>query len=360
MNYQLIYDKFINLVSSTTPRERLNNRNPKDFRLKDDYIYTENHHILPKSLGGTDDPNNLVCLLPEEHLFIHYFRYKIFDTKQDLLAFRFCLNGYRGKHHITKINKFIKNGYMKLKQESSRFRKIHGWHTPEGRKNISEYRKNKIPAKDQDGNYLGYVPNDHPNIINGVWVHTSLGVKRDNNFKLKCSINTKGLNNPNSSGLSDQDIINNIKSICVIYGYVPPFQEILRYCKQNNIPMINLNNRLSGSSKLLKSISQELSMEYNPTKLSEDRKNKIRETLSQKELIISDNDIINIFVIIALKQNFKIPSFYYVRKYCKMNNIPMVTNISPKTSRFNNQGISGLYEAVEEKLKSYKEKNVNN
>lgn len=33
--------------------------------------YTERHHIIPKSLGGTDDCSNLVWLTAEEHLQVH-------------------------------------------------------------------------------------------------------------------------------------------------------------------------------------------------------------------------------------------------------------------------------------------------
>jgi hypothetical protein len=33
--------------------------------------YTENHHIIPRSLGGTDDKNNLVKLTAKEHFICH-------------------------------------------------------------------------------------------------------------------------------------------------------------------------------------------------------------------------------------------------------------------------------------------------
>jgi len=33
--------------------------------------YTERHHVLPKSMGGTDDEDNLVWLTAEEHLTVH-------------------------------------------------------------------------------------------------------------------------------------------------------------------------------------------------------------------------------------------------------------------------------------------------
>jgi hypothetical protein len=32
---------------------------------------TEKHHVIPKCMGGSDDPENLVLLTPREHLFAH-------------------------------------------------------------------------------------------------------------------------------------------------------------------------------------------------------------------------------------------------------------------------------------------------
>ena len=33
--------------------------------------YTERHHIVPRSLGGGDEPENLIALTPEDHFFAH-------------------------------------------------------------------------------------------------------------------------------------------------------------------------------------------------------------------------------------------------------------------------------------------------
>lgn len=40
-------------------------------------IYTEKHHIIPKSEGGTDLPENLVKLYPREHFIAHWLLYRI-------------------------------------------------------------------------------------------------------------------------------------------------------------------------------------------------------------------------------------------------------------------------------------------
>jgi len=43
--------------------------------------YTEKHHINPKSLGGLDNPDNLVKLSAREHFLCHYLLAKMYDTE---------------------------------------------------------------------------------------------------------------------------------------------------------------------------------------------------------------------------------------------------------------------------------------
>ena len=55
MNYQRIYNEMI--------------QNAKQRNITG---YTETHHILPKSMGGSDDENNLVRLTAREHYIAHW------------------------------------------------------------------------------------------------------------------------------------------------------------------------------------------------------------------------------------------------------------------------------------------------
>lgn len=47
----------------------------KTRKLKTDFF--ESHHILPRSMGGSDNPDNLVNLTPREHFFAHLLLTKI-------------------------------------------------------------------------------------------------------------------------------------------------------------------------------------------------------------------------------------------------------------------------------------------
>ena len=47
--------------------------------------YTERHHIIPRCLGGSDDPSNLVRLTPEEHYIAHLLLVKIYPGDSKLI-----------------------------------------------------------------------------------------------------------------------------------------------------------------------------------------------------------------------------------------------------------------------------------
>ena len=60
MNYEKIYTS---IISNAQSRDKLDG-------------YTERHHIIPKSLGGSDDNNNIIDLTAREHFLAHYCLWK--------------------------------------------------------------------------------------------------------------------------------------------------------------------------------------------------------------------------------------------------------------------------------------------
>lgn len=74
MNYKKNYYDYINYVKSLGKRE---------------LEYFEVHHILPRCLGGSDEPDNLVVLTAREHFLAHYLLTKIYPENFKLIdAFR--------------------------------------------------------------------------------------------------------------------------------------------------------------------------------------------------------------------------------------------------------------------------------
>jgi len=51
-------------------------------------VYTERHHVVPKSMGGSDSKDNLVYLSARAHYIAHYLLWKIHRNRVIALAFK--------------------------------------------------------------------------------------------------------------------------------------------------------------------------------------------------------------------------------------------------------------------------------
>ena len=60
----------------------------------------EEHHILPRSLGGKDEPSNLIWLFPEEHYVAHRLLYLENPNNEKLAYAYLCLNSFGDLHHL--------------------------------------------------------------------------------------------------------------------------------------------------------------------------------------------------------------------------------------------------------------------
>ena len=90
MDYRRVY---MNLILSRQLMGRKKRKNTHS-----DYIYYENHHILPQCFGGTNDPENLVLLTAKEHFISHLLLIKCYEDSEMKSSMQraitmMCLNG---------------------------------------------------------------------------------------------------------------------------------------------------------------------------------------------------------------------------------------------------------------------------
>ncbi len=94
--------------------------------------YTERHHIIPQSLGGNNDKENLVDLTAREHFICHWLLIKMTDG-EDRSKMLYALNGMRAenKHQERYHTKITARVYEKYRLEHA--------------KNHSEIMKGRVP-----------------------------------------------------------------------------------------------------------------------------------------------------------------------------------------------------------------------
>jgi hypothetical protein len=118
------------------------------------FIYYENHHIIPKSLGGSDKKENLVLLSPREHFICHWLLLKMVvgeDQYQKMLhAFSGMYNWKEKRNLSSRQYQIIKNSVANRKQsdESNRKRslKLKGRPSTRKGKTLIEFYENPLLA----------------------------------------------------------------------------------------------------------------------------------------------------------------------------------------------------------------------
>ena len=115
------------------------------------FIGSERHHIVPRSLGGTNEVTNLVYLTPREHFVCHLLLTKFTDGRDkklmDFAVGKFIQNS------PTQQRKFTSWEYAKIR-ESIRLARSGSKHTDEAKLKMSLARKGKSPYnKGQRGVY---------------------------------------------------------------------------------------------------------------------------------------------------------------------------------------------------------------
>jgi len=94
MNHLKIYNSIID-------NAKLKNR-VKFNKSNANYVYYENHHIIPKCLGGNGNKENLILLTAKEHYVCHKLLTYIYKENRKIVnAFHRMTFDKKGKHNIS-------------------------------------------------------------------------------------------------------------------------------------------------------------------------------------------------------------------------------------------------------------------
>ena len=127
--------------------------------------YTEIHHIIPKSEGGSNDKDNLVVLTGREHFIAHKILWMETPTNYSRAATYHMMSNHRGiKWGATyeEVRKVFTGEKHPLRQVHNRIRQLESVmgipKSDEHRKKISEALKGKVRTEEHIANLKAALP----------------------------------------------------------------------------------------------------------------------------------------------------------------------------------------------------------
>lgn len=144
-------------------------------------LYGELHHILPKSLGGGNEKENLVILSAREHYIAHLFLVKIINNK-DKYKMLCAFNAMNMKSNSTLYRYSNSRLYKHLKEEfaleNSKYQKLL-WEDPEYKEMMREKAKISWYNGSREAQ-INYMKNNSPFKIKEIHEKTILTRKINN------------------------------------------------------------------------------------------------------------------------------------------------------------------------------------
>lgn len=221
MDYQRIYNTIIERSKQRTLLE-----------------YTEEHHIVPRCVGGQDDSNNLVMLTPEEHYVCHQLLVKIYPGNIKLVkAAMFMVASNKHQRRSNKTYGWLKKQYSEYMKGPNNPSKVKGtWN-----KGVTGY-KNKVNFSDEslkmfsermktDNPMSGIKPWNHPratDITKAIWARADeiYNIWQTNNQPSFCKLFGLSMNKKYDWKTDGKE--------------VGPFMNMVKYFKNGWIPTEDL------------------------------------------------------------------------------------------------------------------------
>lgn len=139
--------------------------------------YTENHHIVPKSMGGSKELSNMIKLSAREHFIAHWMLWKAYQNKEMTFAFWSMKMNPKEKRSFkltSKTYSILKEQHSKLQSERIKI------HNPMFNQTTKDkLRKSKTGTKASEETKLKMSIKQK-------------GIKKSQETKLKMSLSSKG------------------------------------------------------------------------------------------------------------------------------------------------------------------------
>jgi hypothetical protein len=154
--------------------------------------YTELHHIIPQSMGGSNDKDNLVELTAREHFICHWLLIKITEGK-DKSKMLYALNGMKAENRYqqrynTKITARVYETY-RIEHAENHSKTMKGRPAKNKGKSMSEEQKQLLREKAKANHASGSVYSKESQLKR---IAKVLGRKDSEEAKLKKSLALKG------------------------------------------------------------------------------------------------------------------------------------------------------------------------
>ena len=116
-------------------------RSINESRYKNTTQYFEQHHIIPKCIGGTNNKSNLVLLTAREHFIAHWLLIRIYPDNRKLAHAFWAMCNLKGKSLDNRIVPSSRT-YMEAKEHRSKL-------------GMSEEQKRKLRKPKRDSTRMG-------------------------------------------------------------------------------------------------------------------------------------------------------------------------------------------------------------
>lgn len=143
MDYQKIYNNLIESRKNRTPEIG---------------VYYEKHHIILKSMGGTNKKENLVLLTAREHFLAHWILWRIHRNSQT--AYSFYILSNKTKNHSSRIFAEAKEARAENSKPLSEEHKKKVSEALKGYKHSDETKKNMSISSKGNKKRLGSILSD--------------------------------------------------------------------------------------------------------------------------------------------------------------------------------------------------------